>query len=622
MGKDIPLGRHLRPAARALRRGRRVPRAVRDRPRRQDGRRHRARPRGPQAPVGRARGRRDPVARAAARRHPDHDAASRTARSSPSSTTRRARRSACSRWTSSGCATSPSSTTPRSTSRPTAARRSCSRTSPLDDPTTYELLARGDTLGVFQLDGGPMRALLRSMQPDNFEDISAVIALYRPGPMGANAHNDYADRKNGRKPVDADPPRARRAARRDPRRHLRPDRLPGAGHGDRAEGRRLLARPGRPAAPGDGQEEEGDPGQGVRRRSPPACASNGYSDGRDQDALGHPACRSPTTPSTRRTPPATGWSRTGRRTSRRTTRPSTWPRCSPRSATTRTSRRSTSPSAGGWASRCCRRTSTSPTPTSRRSAPTSGSASPRSATSAPTSSRRSSPAAQEKGAFTDFYDFLRKVDAGRLQQAGRRVADQGRRVRLARAHPARAAARPRRGDRRRSSTSSATRRSASSTCSASATTPRTSAPDRRHAVRSRRRRVGQDDPARASSGRCSASTSPTIRCSASSTCSPPPPTCRSPRSCREAARGGADRHRRRHPVRRSRRGHQAGAPWAQATLEDLDGAVEVMFFPNTYELVGDHIAEDAIVVVRGRTRPPRGHREADRDGPRRSRTCG
>jgi DNA polymerase III subunit alpha len=74
-------------------------------------------------------------------------------------------------------------------------------TLPLDDKPTYELLARGDTLGIFQLDGGPMRALLRSMRPDNFEDISAVIALYRPGPMGANAHNDYADRKNGRKPV-------------------------------------------------------------------------------------------------------------------------------------------------------------------------------------------------------------------------------------------------------------------------------------------------------------------------------------------------------------------------------------------------------------------------------------
>ena len=72
----------------------------------------------------------------------------------------------------------------------------------LDDPKAYELLSRGDTLGVFQLDGGPMRALLRSMQPDSFEDISAVLALYRPGPMGANAHNDYADRKNRRKPVE------------------------------------------------------------------------------------------------------------------------------------------------------------------------------------------------------------------------------------------------------------------------------------------------------------------------------------------------------------------------------------------------------------------------------------
>jgi DNA polymerase-3 subunit alpha len=71
----------------------------------------------------------------------------------------------------------------------------------LDDQPTYELLTRGDTLGVFQLDGGPLRALLRSMRPDNFEDISAVIALYRPGPMGANSHNEYADRKTGRKPV-------------------------------------------------------------------------------------------------------------------------------------------------------------------------------------------------------------------------------------------------------------------------------------------------------------------------------------------------------------------------------------------------------------------------------------
>ena len=75
-------------------------------------------------------------------------------------------------------------------------------TLPLDDKKTYELLGKGETLGVFQLDGGPMRALLRQMAPDSFEDISAVIALYRPGPMGVNAHTDYADRKNKRKVVE------------------------------------------------------------------------------------------------------------------------------------------------------------------------------------------------------------------------------------------------------------------------------------------------------------------------------------------------------------------------------------------------------------------------------------
>ena len=69
----------------------------------------------------------------------------------------------------------------------------------LDDKPTYELLARGDTLGVFQLDGSPMRALLRSMQAEKFGDICAVIALYRPGPMASAPV--YADRKIGRAPV-------------------------------------------------------------------------------------------------------------------------------------------------------------------------------------------------------------------------------------------------------------------------------------------------------------------------------------------------------------------------------------------------------------------------------------
>jgi len=71
-----------------------------------------------------------------------------------------------------------------------------------EDRPTYELMGRGDTLGVFQLDGSGMRSLLRSLQPDAFADITAVSALYRPGPMGADSHNKYARRKNGREAIE------------------------------------------------------------------------------------------------------------------------------------------------------------------------------------------------------------------------------------------------------------------------------------------------------------------------------------------------------------------------------------------------------------------------------------
>ncbi len=72
----------------------------------------------------------------------------------------------------------------------------------VEDVETYELLGRGSTLGVFQLDSGGMQELLKRMQPTGFNDIVASLALYRPGPMGVNAHLDYADRKNGRKPIE------------------------------------------------------------------------------------------------------------------------------------------------------------------------------------------------------------------------------------------------------------------------------------------------------------------------------------------------------------------------------------------------------------------------------------
>jgi len=72
----------------------------------------------------------------------------------------------------------------------------------LEDAPTFALLSRGDSIGVFQLESSPIRALMRSLAPTEFEDVAALVALYRPGPMAANMHYDYADRKNGRKPVE------------------------------------------------------------------------------------------------------------------------------------------------------------------------------------------------------------------------------------------------------------------------------------------------------------------------------------------------------------------------------------------------------------------------------------
>jgi DNA polymerase-3 subunit alpha len=72
---------------------------------------------------------------------------------------------------------------------------------PLDDEAALAMLRRGESIGVFQLEGGPMRTLMRSLAPTSFDDVAALVALYRPGPMAANMHNDFADRKNGRKPI-------------------------------------------------------------------------------------------------------------------------------------------------------------------------------------------------------------------------------------------------------------------------------------------------------------------------------------------------------------------------------------------------------------------------------------
>ncbi len=73
---------------------------------------------------------------------------------------------------------------------------------PLDDELVFEMLRRGDSIGVFQFEGGPMRALMRNLGPDRFEHLIALNALYRPGPLGAGMHLEYADRKNGKSAVE------------------------------------------------------------------------------------------------------------------------------------------------------------------------------------------------------------------------------------------------------------------------------------------------------------------------------------------------------------------------------------------------------------------------------------
>ena len=158
----------------------------------------------------------------------------------------------------------------------------------LDDQATYELLQRGDTLGVFQLDGGPMRALLRSMQPDTFEDISAVGALYRPGPMGADSHNKYARRKNGREPVEPIHPELAEPL----------EEILGETYGLIVYQEQVMAIAQKLAGYTLGQADLLRRAMGKKKKEEldkqfetfsAGMPERGFSHGRDQDAVGHPA---------------------------------------------------------------------------------------------------------------------------------------------------------------------------------------------------------------------------------------------------------------------------------------------------------------------------------------------
>jgi DNA polymerase-3 subunit alpha len=128
---------------------------------------------------------------------------------------------------------------------------------PLDDKPTYEMLARGETVGVFQVESAGMRKALIGMRPDRIEDIIALVALYRPGPM--ENIPVYNARKHGDEELASIHPKID-PGQGDAGRH----RLPGTGDADRPGAGRLLARRSRPAAPRHGQEDQGGDGQAAR----------------------------------------------------------------------------------------------------------------------------------------------------------------------------------------------------------------------------------------------------------------------------------------------------------------------------------------------------------------------
>ena len=72
---------------------------------------------------------------------------------------------------------------------------------PLDDKPTYDMLVKGDTMGVFQLESAGMTNLVKKLKPDVFEDLGALVALFRPGPLDSGMVDDFVDRKHGKQEI-------------------------------------------------------------------------------------------------------------------------------------------------------------------------------------------------------------------------------------------------------------------------------------------------------------------------------------------------------------------------------------------------------------------------------------
>ena len=154
---------------------------------------------------------------------------------------------------------------------PPARHRDRSCAIPLDDQKTYAMLSRGEVVGVFQVESAGMRKALIGMRPDRIEDIIALVALYRPGPM--ENIPTYNARKHGEEEIASIHPKIDHLVAGDARRH----RLPGTGDADRAGAVRLFARRSRSAAPRHGQEDPRRDGPAARalRRSAPSSAAVG-----------------------------------------------------------------------------------------------------------------------------------------------------------------------------------------------------------------------------------------------------------------------------------------------------------------------------------------------------------
>lgn len=75
---------------------------------------------------------------------------------------------------------------------------------PLDDKKTFEMLSRAESMGVFQLESSGMRDLLKKLKPEKFEDLIALLALFRPGPIGSGLLDDFMSRKHGKTPIKYD----------------------------------------------------------------------------------------------------------------------------------------------------------------------------------------------------------------------------------------------------------------------------------------------------------------------------------------------------------------------------------------------------------------------------------